>query len=119
VAASKSKKSDKKAKLAGEAETASNDAYAAVDPPSKSKPKHVDYAAINAPPPKQEYSHLDKPDDGKPSSLGIGVGVGFTQFQSLSFVTYGGEVLYRPLTNVAFVGGAHAYSVHRTLPADL
>jgi hypothetical protein len=120
VAASKSKKSDKKAKLAGEGETAANDAYAAIDPPAKSKAKHVDYAAINAPPPKQDYSHLDKParDDDQPSPLGIGVGVGFTQFQSLSFVTYGGEVLYRPLKNVAFVGGAHAYSVHRTLPAS-
>ena len=121
AAASKSKKSDKKAKLAGEADAAANDAYAAVEQPSKSKPKHVDYAAINAPPPKDDYSHLDKPqrDADKPAPLGIGVGVGFTQFQSLSFVTYGGELVYRPVAKVAFVGGAHAYSVHRNLPADL
>jgi hypothetical protein len=121
AAASKSKK-DKKAKLAGEAETAANDAYATVDPPEdKSKAKRVDYAAINAPPPKDDYSRLDKEerDDDQPAPLGIGVGVGFTQFQSLSFVTYGGEVMYRPIAKLAFVGGAYAYSVHRNIPADL
>jgi hypothetical protein len=124
--ASKSKK-DKKAKLAGESGPGSdaNEAYASPDAaqqsPKSSKSKRVDYAAIDAPPPKEDYSHLDKPerDPGQPAPFGIGLGVGFTQFQSLSFVTYGGEVMYRPIAKVAFIGGAHAYSVHRNIPAEL
>ncbi len=37
----------------------------------------------------------------------------------LGFLTYGGEVVIRPATHIAFVVGAQAYSVHRTIPAEL
>ena len=127
-------KKDKKAKLAGEdgAAASANEAYAspekAQQQPKSKKSERVDYAAINAPPPKSNSYDSDsraevKPqkerDPSEPAFVGVNVGVGFTQFQSLSFLTYGGEVMLRPFAKVAFVGGAHAYSVHRTLPEDL
>jgi hypothetical protein len=136
----KSKKESKKAKLAGESgtEPESNDAYASPEkaqqpPKSKSKPaKRVDYAAI-APPTRNaaddrsydsdSRTKVEKPkkerDDNEPALVGLAVGVGFTQFQALSFLTYGGEIVLRPITHLAFVVGAHAYSVHRNIPGEL
>jgi hypothetical protein len=134
------KKNDKNPQLAGETSAGAkheNDAYASPenakqpDPKTKKQPKRTDYAAIGAPPPKKvtesryddepsrtQVKKPKEPQDG-PALIGVTARVGFTQFQALGFLTYGGELVLRPTTHVAFVLGGQGYSVHRNIPEEL
>ena len=45
--------------------------------------------------------------------------LGYSRFQSFNFVTYGGEVAFHPIDNLAVLGGIEAYSVRRDVPQEL
>ena len=53
------------------------------------------------------------------SSLALAARVGFSGFQKLGFLTYGAELAFHPVSSVAIVAGAEAYSVKRNIPAAL
>ena len=45
--------------------------------------------------------------------------LGYSRFQAFNFVTYGGEVAFHPIDNLAVLGGIEAYSVRRDVPQEL
>lgn len=45
--------------------------------------------------------------------------LGYSRFQAFNFITYGAEVAFHPIDNLAVLGGIEAYSVRREVPQEL
>ena len=64
-------------------------------------------------------SKSNKSSKGGNTRATVAARLGFSKFQSLNFLTYGGEAAFMATKNLAIVGGIEAYSSKRAVPKVL